>query len=284
MLYSLKKVYSKPLTVLIIAVIYFFIVVSTHEIVGEIVVAVFRNSSRAFYQTTVLMLGILFILFYIFYLVRKAYIVQHRNLIYWQLFTTLLLAMASFHLLIIHNIEIIHFLQYAIMALLLFPITKTLIGSIYWASLLGMIDEGYQYFILAPEKNMYFDFNDIILNTIGAAFGALFIFVHLKKIRNPIAAKWYKSDILMSLAFISLIVGLLFSVSIVQIYPNNEINNSIVLVKKMEPGFWSYIKHLNVKYHIVRPVEGTLITLLLFLLFGWFNYLAFKKNSYEQSI
>jgi hypothetical protein len=46
----LKKIYSKPTFATAIAMIYFFLVVSTHEVVGEIVVAIFRNSSRVFYQ------------------------------------------------------------------------------------------------------------------------------------------------------------------------------------------------------------------------------------------
>jgi VanZ family protein len=283
MLSVFKNIYSKPTFVTAIAMIYFFLVVSTHEVVGEIVVAIFRNSSRVFYQATILVLGISFMLIYVFFTLRKAIESKYKKLIYWQLFITLLLAIASFELLIIHNIEIIHFLQYAIMAILIFPLTKTLIGSIYWASLLGIIDEGYQYFILAPEKNQYFDFNDIILNTIGAAFGAIFVLVHLLEIKNPFYKKWYKSDVFLSFLLILLVAGLLFAFSIVQVYGENGQGKPLVLIKNIEAGFWTHIDHLDVKYHIIRPFEGVLIALLLLLLYGYFNYLAYKKNSYERS-
>ena len=41
--------------------------------------------------------------------------------------------------------------------------------------LLGAVDEGYQYWILHRDWGIYFDFNDVVINALGAGLGVVFL-------------------------------------------------------------------------------------------------------------
>lgn len=77
---------------------------------------------------------------------------------------------ASNTFLICTNVERVHYPQYAILGLLL----RGLIGGDAWAllacNLVGMTDELLQY-ALYPQYTKYLDFNDMILNMVGAQAG-----------------------------------------------------------------------------------------------------------------
>lgn len=90
---------------------------------------------------------------------------------------TLGIASLFFRFLIMVNIEIIHYPQYAILAVLLFPYTQSHGQTIVWALLVALVDEGYQYLVLYPERRIYMDFNDVILNIVGTGFGLVAIFL-----------------------------------------------------------------------------------------------------------
>ncbi len=83
-----------------------------------------------------------------------------------------LLTIASQRWLLVTNIELIHFPQFALIAVLFLiagagPRLAWLCGS-----LAGLLDETYQHLVIyAGVPNTYFDINDILLNTIGAAWG-----------------------------------------------------------------------------------------------------------------
>ncbi len=75
--------------------------------------------------------------------------------------------------------EYVHYPQYAFLAILLqgafstqrheIPITRIL----FWAVLLGMADEAFQYFYICPSYGDYLDFNDFVLNELGAIGGII---------------------------------------------------------------------------------------------------------------
>lgn len=86
---------------------------------------------------------------------------------------TLLIAFAMLaqRVLLVASIENIHYPQYALVAFLLgrggVPLEATWLG----ATALGAVDEGYQYVFLRSGRPEYLDWNDILLNAVGAAFG-----------------------------------------------------------------------------------------------------------------
>lgn len=261
-----------------LVLVYFLLVVLPHEQVGLLVVWIFKSASRETYQTTVTSFGIVMLFTFLFFVYKGYRTQQNKVILPSYLFLTIFLMVISYHMLIIHNIEIIHFAQYAGMAILLFPLVKTISGTIFWSTILGTIDEAYQYFYLSPERTDYFDFNDIILDLLGAAIGLSIIISHAKNLNNPIPKRWYKSPIFLTIAGIIVSTYLLLKTSILQVYPIQEGNsNAILLVKKMELDFWTHIKHLHVKFHIVQPLEGVIIISLLLVTYWIFDIIASKK-------
>ena len=74
--------------------------------------------------------------------------------------------------LLVTNIELIHFPQFALLAVLF--LTAGFEPKVAWVlgSLGGLLDETYQHLVLyAGVANTYFDINDVLLNAIGAAWG-----------------------------------------------------------------------------------------------------------------
>lgn len=87
-------------------------------------------------------------------------------IVIWQLLTTV-------------DVELIHYPQYALIAWFLArafdPYRRQwpLLSLASLTLLLGILDELFQYFYLTPANNSYVDFNDFILNLVGACAGLL---------------------------------------------------------------------------------------------------------------
>lgn len=69
--------------------------------------------------------------------------------------------------------EAVHYLQYAILTVLLFPLARRIGAAMLWATLIGVVDEAHQYWVLHPDWGVYLDWNDIVVNAIGALVGGL---------------------------------------------------------------------------------------------------------------
>ncbi|MFK7934048.1 MAG: hypothetical protein AB8G22_11115 [Saprospiraceae bacterium] len=265
---------------ILLLVSYFLLVVLPHEQVGRLTVAIFGHLSRDTYNLIILLLGSLsFGLFLIPFLKR---IKRHpeKKIISIYLLITIGLIILALNTLFVINIEIVHFFQYAGMTLLLFSLTFRYGETLFWATLLGAIDEGYQYFYLSPERTDYYDFNDVIINLLGAAMMLIFIKTYSfaeVKIRS---VKWYQSSVLYtSLVIVLGVAGLYFS-GYLGIYPQgSEVQPPILLVKVLPESFWSVV-HPQVTYHVVLPLEGVILTsiLLIFYSVGLSNTRLFQNK------
>ena len=95
------------------------------------------------------------------------------------LWTALLAAMAVCHLtLVTIDIEVIHYPQYALVAVLLARALdphqqrRVLLDVVLISAALSVLDEALQYFHLMQNAR-YFDFNDLVLNQLGTLAGLL---------------------------------------------------------------------------------------------------------------
>jgi len=95
-----------------------------------------------------------------------------RYLAVWLFF--LVLMFLSDHYLIVNNIERIHYPQYAALALLLGLSLRDEMLIFFVTSFAGFVDEFLQ-FVMDPMKTNYLDFNDIVLNILGAAAGVVLL-------------------------------------------------------------------------------------------------------------
>jgi len=118
----------------------------------------------------------------------------------------LALAVIAHKVIVVNAIESIHYPQYAVMAVLLARSGFGLEPAWLGATLLGAVDEGYQAVALPRGAPDYFDWNDVLLNGIGAAFGALIVvmtgFAVMQNGRVPSMARWSGLALAIAFAFV----------------------------------------------------------------------------------
>ena len=175
----------------------------------------------------------------------------------------ILFAIIIINFLFVINIEVIHFPQYAAFAILIYPMIRNYNSTLIWTTIAGSIDEAYQNFYLAPKDTGYYDWNDVITNLVGGVFGLLL----LKSfgVGQHVNLTWSKSSGIKGLVVVcGLVFGLWLS-GFLSIYPS-EIS-TIQLVSKELTGFWNEVPP-EVVFHIVRPLEGFIITVMLFFFYS----------------
>jgi hypothetical protein len=74
-------------------------------------------------------------------------------------------------LIVLNGVEDVHYPQYALLTCVLARGLPTLEGAWLGGTILGAVDEGYQFLALPRGTPGYFDWNDVVLNAIGSAFG-----------------------------------------------------------------------------------------------------------------
>lgn len=94
-----------------------------------------------------------------------------------------LLMYATDHFLIVNNIERIHYPQYAVLALLLGLSLREEMLVFFVTIFAGFVDEFLQY-AMDPMKTNYLDFNDIVLNVLGAMVGIVLLMGLRKPLQN----------------------------------------------------------------------------------------------------
>lgn len=251
---------SNTIINILLVIGYYLLVVLPHEEVGIwIAKTLDQPYGRDTYNLIVLVLGLASILGYLGILWNGAKQLNTGKKRLWISFAlTLLFIIISFNVLLVVNVEIIHFVQYAFLALLLFPLLNNYRDTLFYATILAVIDEGYQYFYLAPLRTDYFDFNDIIIDLIGAAMGLFLYWASgIRSIKSE--RKWFQTATFIGFAVLTTVTIIAYLSGQLAVYPvEGGTNPPILLIRKIQESFWTII-HPNVKFHVVQPLEGLLI-------------------------
>lgn len=279
----ITKLKDQPIVNIILAGIFYLLVTLPHEQVGVFIAGIFKGMPRPKYDLIILCLASVIFLFYFIPLIRSIFKNRDRNLILFFLTVTVGLTILSINTILIVNIELIHFIQYAALAILFFPLTLRYTDTLFWVTFLSALDEAYQYWFIAPERTNYYDFNDVVINMLGVVFGLIMIRTsqrtHDLSVSNE--RPFYKNSILIGLIVMIITTVILFATNIMAVYPNLEDPQPpMLLIKKVETTFWSVI-HPQITYHIIRPKEGLMILLMLFI---FYLPLWRKSTSHEHDI
>jgi len=121
---------ERKLLNLLILVVYFCIAVLPHEQVGLLTVAIFGELTRDSYNLIILSLVLLGMVIYFLPVLREAYRNNEMAWIGGFLLFNIIMAALCFNYLFVINIEAIHFLQYAVFAILCFPLTRNYFQTI----------------------------------------------------------------------------------------------------------------------------------------------------------
>jgi glycopeptide antibiotics resistance protein len=235
------------------------------------------------YNDVLAIIGLAMLSLFAFYIVNRIREGEDRKFKLLYLVLTLVLITVSFKTLLTINAEYIHFFQYAILAIPIFALTMKYGETVFWVTLLGALDEAYQYFILYPDFR-YFDINDVILNLLGGGIGVILIFATLKgqvvqDFLSPRGRGGKERSRVMIISVV-LLSGLLISyvTGYVQLYPDpGSSGNSILLNRGPAPSsFWKKVDW-GKTLHILHPVEGMIITGLLVGFYSLIDHRIRKK-------
>ena len=249
--------------------VYFLLVVLPHEVVGLFIVNSLKHLNRSALNSTVLMFSLSIFSIFIYFIVRNLARGDQKRIKLVYLILTLGLLTLVYNTLFVLATESAHFPQYAMMAILLFPLTLNYNATLFWATLLGAADEAYQYFYLNPKSTGYFDFNDIITDLLGAVLGLLFLWSFGIKGKEH-SIPWYRKSTFFTGMSILIIGGVLNLLGIISVYPNENGNSSmILLMQKVPKSFWSYDKVGDIYFHVVHPLEGVIIVFMLLCVYAY---------------
>lgn len=253
-------------------VLVYLLVTLPHELVGVTITGIFKGVPRAQYDLTILCIGGVVLLTFASYLFLQLRKLEKLKIPLVFFIFCLTAMIVSLKVIIIVNIEIIHFIQYALLGILLFPLIKNYFATIAMITLLGAIDEAYQYYYLSPQRTNYYDFNDVILNLLGGAMGMIFLRSHIsiRQFLSPRESAHRRTWIYYSM-IIAMMSLLIWQKNIIQDgidmigLPLDWADFGAVLIRKPTTSFWTEIPP-KILYHVVQPFEGIcLVTILLFI-------------------
>lgn len=276
--------YKRKAFTLIAAALYYAAVVRFHEEVSIVSVWLQTMLTLRLYNKVISILGILAVAGLSILIFRSIMHGGRKGLKIFYLFFTLLLVGISYNTLLVVNVESIHYVQYALLALPVFALTLNFGETVLIVTLLGAIDEANQHFILHNWK--YLDFNDIILNLVGAAIGAMVIFILFKGEAVPIQHKkrsLIKSPFLI-ITFVSLTVCAFWYYSgILRFYPGAEASKALIVLSNIPKStkFWISFEW-GKTYHILSPLEGLFLSTVLITCYAFMDYRPEKAQFKEE--
>jgi hypothetical protein len=188
-----------------------------------------------------------------------------------------ILMVLSFRWLMVYNIEAIHFVEYMMVAILIFPVLKSYGETVFWVTILGILDEIFQYRFLTPEYE-YFDFNDCLLNLIGAGTGMVFIYISAGDARRVRRMKWYRSPaVITGLGLLAAFIILwLTGKMTVDPAPAGAENWFSLNRQALPDAFWKEA-YPGRSYHVLRAYEGILLMYILFAFFFLLDHISIRK-------
>jgi len=183
-----------------------------------------------------------------------------QNRLSLRCFTAFLVG-ASYNTLLVANLESIHYPQYALLAVPVFALTTSFGQTVLAITLLGAVDEAYQFFVLENWK--YFDFNDIILNLVGGGIGVLLVFTF--STRRPAARtrrlwRLVRSPLFLATFLVVAAGFLLYLLGLLKLYPGPDAAGAWIVLSKVasSDAFWITLPWGR-KYHVLTPIEGLVL-------------------------
>jgi len=245
--------------------VYYLLVVLPHEEVGQFLAKNLDEPlGRIRYNQLVLFFGIVGAIAYLILngIGIKKYPKRRKSVSLYLVFTFTFIFIA-FKFLMVVNVEMIHLVQYGLLTLLLFPLFYNFGNALFFAIVLGALDEAYQYWVLTPLSTDYYDFNDVIINLLGAALGLILLYSNGLQTKQEINHR-FQSPTIFATVFISLLFIILYILGIFRIFPDNlEIQAPLLLVRKVQSSFWT-IAEPDIKFHAIRPFFGLILGIILY--------------------
>lgn len=237
--------------------IYYIAVVVLHDEVGAMINGSFDSITRDSYNNIILVATILGGCVMGILLFKRYKVHPRRQLLTLLLVYSLVAIVTSFSILFVINIEAIHFVQYAILAILIYPLTQSATATMILGTIAGAVDELYQYLVIDTSAK-YYDFNDVFLDSVGLGLGLLCIAI-LGMAFVKRQGSWYKrAECVLLIIIVTILIVLAFLGEFhINLDPNAPAG--FTLFKMAPQGFWHYPGGPYARFHILTPIPGLLL-------------------------
>lgn len=259
----LLAVRNRPLAGWIAAICYALAVTFPHEQVQTVVnkIADAMGHPRFYFMmgAIILTVGAIFSVALVRALRRNSG--RPTLVVFWLI--TLGLIVFTWKILTFNNSELVHYPQYFPLGVILVALTGSPLEAIAWVVISGGLDEAFQYAVLHGDWGVPFDFNDVYMDTLGAALGAVFALAFLpgkRATRRPAL-----------LVVVSLVVGgvILKALGLMQIYEVKTEPHWFALSRMTPHPFWfndpTWGPHTT---HILTPTEGPVLIVATLTLYA----------------
>jgi len=274
---NLKEIFTQIRTPLIAlaAMAYFVLVVVSHESVSLLYLEIFKRFGRSTMETSMhlgsTVMGVAVLGACLFVLNRRKRLSLQILLLWAGMALCIILADVFF---VVTNIERIHYIQYALLSILIRTIVSDDYFALFLTVLAGIADEAVQY-LWAPEYTRYLDFNDFVFNLLGGLLGILLYLTFFSENR-PVSRGLVRTKVAVYGA-VGLVLALLCAAMWAgRIIPCDPRDKGFHVIDKREgrtvfvlsfvkhPDFWS-VTDYGTRYHVLSPVEGTALLGVLLL-------------------
>jgi len=173
----------RPNTASALIAAYALVVIFTHDPVQQLALSLQRSFGIDLWNRLFLLGGIATAIPLLYLCVQR--IRWHRQAAMMTGYAVLIVVMVvlGYSWLMVKFVESVHYLQYAVLAILLYGLTGRPTAVLIVAALVGIVDEWYQFAILYPGRGAL-DMNDVIMNAVGAVSGlyvrVLFVRSHVE--------------------------------------------------------------------------------------------------------
>lgn len=259
--------------------VYFMIILFMHDPLVNLSVFIMNYFTRQVYDVLVGGIALVALAGFTYYFICKLNeFPSARKLKITCLVLLLSLMFIHWQIHFVMNIELIHTVQFGILAILIFPLTGRFGDTAFYTLLFGFADEWFQYRVLYQEKSDYFDFNDLVTNLFGAGFALVILYASgANNTSYPAKRSVYKSPVLYLILLIAAFVTVLFKLSLLRVYGSGE-DAWFVLNKSEGPEtFWRHLPNSEIVYHVMQPLEGVIMLSLLLLFLFAFDVFARKQ-------
>lgn len=259
-----------------------------HEYISNTLVVPFKNymgAEASEYWFVGFSLALVLVLLW---LVRKS--IPHTRFMAFKGFLLLACVNMSTQMLMVTKVEMVHYPQYALLAFFLRMGGLSARAAFLLGLCASIIDEGRQY-LLHPRFTGYFDWNDLLINSIGLALG-----LWLTQGRSFIPTLSRKvcifaTSILVTFAIV-LLLGLVSGYIVmhqplaqgqtITAFPHTQTGQVLALSLKAEGGpFWNKGPFGN--FHIMSSIEGLiLVPILSLLIFFIGGVMGNKANTWRR--
>lgn len=256
---------SRRLINLIFILLYFAFILAMHHPLVLLSIWVEHNLTIGVYNTVVatvfglLVIGMLYVVYR-----QAARHTANRATGLFYIGCSLLLLFAHSRFMFDSNIEVIHALEFTLLAFLIFPITRRFGAAVLFTLPFMLIDEWYQYILLYPDWNDYLDLNDILTDTYGCGLAMAVLMLCGVKGSQHVQPLYRRSEFILLVVMVVLVVAGV-ATCIIAPYAGDACANTLLVVNERltaEPFWRPHPTHGNL-FHVMKPTEALgAITLL----------------------